>query len=113
MVQIASEIMKPRFAYSAMDPTNREINVKTRKEFPKIKGLCFGCLGRGHLSKECSKKCDKCGKPIQHLYMEIIRLIQTGRSNNKQERKPETRCKPSTAQKPVQKIVNVKLELAQ
>ena len=41
-----------------------EMDVKTRKEFAKTKGLCFGCLGRGHLSRECKKrkKCDSCGK---------------------------------------------------
>jgi hypothetical protein len=41
-----------------------EMDMKARKEFAKTKGLCFGCLGRGHLSKECKKrkKCVTCGK---------------------------------------------------
>ena len=40
------------------------MDVKGRKEFAKTKGLCFGCLGRGHLSRECKKrkKCGTCGK---------------------------------------------------
>ncbi len=41
-----------------------EMDMKARKEFAKTKGLCFDCLGRGHLSKECKKrkKCVTCGK---------------------------------------------------
>ena len=39
-----------------------DMEVKARKEFAKTKGLCFGCLGRGHLSRDCKrrKKCDSC-----------------------------------------------------
>ena len=42
----------------------KKMDVKARKEFAKTKGLCFGCLGRGHLSRECKKrkKCGTCGK---------------------------------------------------
>jgi hypothetical protein len=41
-----------------------EMDMKARKEFAKTKGLCFGCLGRGHLSRECKRrrKCATCGK---------------------------------------------------
>ena len=40
----------------------KKMDVKARKELAK--GLCFGCLGRGHLSRECKKrkKCGTCGK---------------------------------------------------
>ncbi|CAB3998221.1 uncharacterized protein LOC110458063 [Paramuricea clavata] len=39
-----------------------DMEVKARKEFAKTKGLCFGCLGKGHLSRDCKrrKKCDTC-----------------------------------------------------
>ena len=39
-------------------------DVKERKEFTKSKGLCFGCLKQGHVSKYCKKRktCDTCGK---------------------------------------------------
>ena len=42
----------------------KKMDVKARKELAKTKGLCFGCLGRGHLSRECKKrkKCGTCGK---------------------------------------------------
>ena len=36
--------------------------ISERKEFASIRGLCFGCLQRGHLSKDCKerKKCTVC-----------------------------------------------------
>ena len=39
-----------------------DINVKARKELAKSKGLCFGCLVRGHMARDCKgrKKCDTC-----------------------------------------------------
>jgi hypothetical protein len=39
-----------------------DMEVKARKEFAKTKGLCFGCLGKGHLSRDCKrrKRCDSC-----------------------------------------------------
>ena len=38
--------------------------VKNREEFCKSKGLCFSCLGRGHVIRQCKKKrkCEVCGK---------------------------------------------------
>lgn len=38
--------------------------VKHRVEFIRSSGLCFGCLRKGHLSKNCKKrlKCETCGK---------------------------------------------------
>ena len=35
-----------------------------RKEFASVKGLCFGCLQHGHLSKDCKerKRCSICGR---------------------------------------------------
>lgn len=39
-------------------------DISGRKELVKSKGLCFGCLGQGHLSKDCKqrKKCNTCSK---------------------------------------------------
>ena len=39
-----------------------DMNVKARKELAKSKGLCFGCLVRGHMARDCKgrKKCDTC-----------------------------------------------------
>ena len=39
-----------------------DMNVKARKELAKSKGLCFGCLVRGHIARDCKgrKKCDTC-----------------------------------------------------
>lgn len=36
--------------------------ISERKEFASAKGLCFGCLQHGHLSKDCKerKKCSVC-----------------------------------------------------
>ena len=38
--------------------------VEDKREFLKTKGLCFGCFGRNHLSKDCKRrrKCSKCAK---------------------------------------------------
>lgn len=35
-----------------------------RKDFVRKEGLCFGCLRPGHMSKDCTKRCDckKCSK---------------------------------------------------
>ena len=40
-------------------------DIGERKEYAKSKGLCFGCLRQGHLSKHCKdrKTCKTCGKP--------------------------------------------------
>ena len=40
-------------------------DIRERKEYAKSKGLCFGCLRQGHLSKHCKnrKTCKTCGKP--------------------------------------------------
>ena len=46
--------------------TEYKMDVKARKELAKTKGLCFGCLGRGHLSRECKKR-KKCGYMWQAL----------------------------------------------
>ncbi len=42
----------------------RGMVIKDRKRFAQDKGLCYGCLGYGHVSKQCKKrkKCDICGK---------------------------------------------------
>lgn len=39
--------------------------ISDRKDFASIKGLCFGCLEYGHLSKDCPKRstCNVCKKP--------------------------------------------------
>ena len=38
--------------------------LKERKEFASSKGLCFGCMNKGHRSKECRQRstCKTCGK---------------------------------------------------
>ena len=38
--------------------------ISERKEFASIRGLCFGCLQRGHLSKDCKerKRCTVCNR---------------------------------------------------
>ena len=38
--------------------------ISERKEFASTKGLCFGCLQRGHLSKDCKerKRCAVCNR---------------------------------------------------
>ena len=40
----------------------KEMKLKDRIDFVRKKGLCFGCLGMGHLSNRClaRKKCDVC-----------------------------------------------------
>lgn len=42
----------------------RQCNQLERSSFIKKKGLCFGCLNSGHLSKQCKDRatCDICGK---------------------------------------------------
>jgi hypothetical protein len=39
-----------------------EMDLEGRKSFAKDKGLCFGCLSIGHISKYCKqkKKCKEC-----------------------------------------------------
>ncbi len=41
-----------------------KMDIKERKEFTKSKGLCFGCLKQGHVSKHCKKRktCRTCGR---------------------------------------------------
>ena len=36
-----------------------------QQEFVKKNGLCFGCLGKGHRTRDCTNRatCEKCGKP--------------------------------------------------
>ena len=38
------------------------MTVAARRDFVKRERLCFGCLGKGHMTKECTKKktCDTC-----------------------------------------------------
>ncbi len=48
-------------------------------EFVKRKGLCFGCLRRGHLSRTCKtrKTCDECGKrhpTVMHGALEVAKV---------------------------------------
>ena len=49
--------------------------VKERLDYIQSMGLCFGCLSKGHYSKNCRKRltCQRCGKPhptILHLDQE-------------------------------------------
>ena len=44
---------------------------QVKQEFVREKGLCFGCLQRGHFTKNCTsrskcKKCDKCHPTCLH-----------------------------------------------
>jgi hypothetical protein len=41
-----------------------DMDVNTRKEFVKTKGLCFVCLRKGHVSTDCKqrKRCESCKK---------------------------------------------------
>lgn len=42
----------------------KELTHKDRVDFLKMKGLCFGCLTQGHLSKTCKKRmvCNQCSQ---------------------------------------------------
>ena len=41
-----------------------KMDIKERKKFVTEKGLCYGCLGNGHISKNCKKRktCETCKK---------------------------------------------------
>ena len=41
-----------------------EMTIEAKQHIIKEHGLCFGCLGRNHISRECTQKhkCQKCGK---------------------------------------------------
>jgi hypothetical protein len=41
-----------------------KMDIQERKKFARDKGLCYGCLGNGHISKNCKKRktCDTCKK---------------------------------------------------
>ena len=40
-------------------------DIRERHDFVKLNSLCFGCLQRGHLSKDCKRRptCQECKKP--------------------------------------------------
>ena len=40
-------------------------NMDEHHDFIRLKRLCFGCLNKGHISKDCRRKltCQKCEKP--------------------------------------------------
>ena len=46
-------------------PKFLEMDINKRKELVKTQGLCYSCLGCGHLSKNCKRKltCKECKKP--------------------------------------------------
>ena len=51
-------------------PVFIESNHEERSNIVQRKGLCFGCLGKGHLKKDCKReiKCDTCGKKHNTLF---------------------------------------------
>lgn len=54
-----------------------------RKSFLKEKGLCFGCLSEGHISKYCKKrrKCNKCSK-FHPSCLHIGQNVDTNKESN-------------------------------
>ena len=62
--------------------------VAERKAFARVKGLCFACLARGHVTRQCEqkKRCRICKKPhvtALHFYDPVAPKNdeQSGRSN--------------------------------
>lgn len=55
---------------------------KERLEFLRSKGLCFGCLSSGHLSKSCEQRitCKKCS--LKHTTILHIASKPTGQTEN-------------------------------
>ena len=87
----------------------KAIPITDREAFVKEKGLCFGCLNKGHLSKECKQrlKCSVCSS--KHPTPFHGNAKYKGSSNSNQEiprghnphSKPEREIPPSTSSAPV------------
>ena len=54
----------------------KKLPIDERHKFVKSAKGCFGCLKSGHFSKNCSEKCEKCGRRHHIL------LHDNARSNN-------------------------------
>jgi hypothetical protein len=69
-------------------------DIHERKEYTKGKGLCFGCLKQGHLSKHCKnrKTCQTCGKSHPTALHRDIKK----REDNKDNSNPSTGAANST-----------------
>lgn len=71
---------------------------REKLDFPKSKGLCFGCLSQGHLSKGCQQRhiCQTCSlkhPTILHLNREDL-ASSTGESGNAKQ--PVSNSSPTT-----------------
>ena len=55
-------------------PHYSKLPLKDKTRWLLKQRLCFGCLGRGHISSDCKNKriCNVCKKKIQHLYMALF-----------------------------------------
>ncbi|XP_060081071.1 uncharacterized protein LOC132560422 [Ylistrum balloti] len=55
-----------------------------RKEYARENGLCFGCLGTGHISKKCTqrKQCKTCAKPHPSSLHGDLRKSKPNDKNN-------------------------------
>ena len=81
-----------------------DMDVKARKEFAKTKGLCFGCLRQGHVSRDCKdrKRCDSCkkGHPTS-LHGDLKRELENTKppSNQNETEKRTSHCTKSVSNK--------------
>ncbi|XP_041480432.1 uncharacterized protein LOC121427921 [Lytechinus variegatus] len=81
-----------------------DFNQKTleqRRDLVKKEGLCFGCLSKGHMSKQCQKRaeCKKCNKrhPTS-LHNETLNQLSTERKHDQSEAQ-STQTKEVTKEK--------------
>ena len=79
-----------------------KMNVKDRKKFASEKGLCFGCLGQGHISRQCRKRktCTTCRKSHPtSLHGDLKEDVNQDR-NPTQEQDPAARTVNCTKTRP-------------
>ncbi len=72
-------------------------DIHERKEYTKSKGLCFGCLKQGHLSKHCKnrKTCKTCGKSHPTSLHGDIKKREVNKDNSippEEAASPTVRC---------------------
>ncbi|CAB4012546.1 Hypothetical predicted protein [Paramuricea clavata] len=65
-----------------------------RKEYAKEKGLCFGCLTQGHISKHCKRRktCTTCKKSHPTSLHGDLRKPENNQNSQSPENPPTTNC---------------------